>query len=163
MSTPILSTKLYLPPHRSKLVPRPRLIERLNGELDQLPGLILVSAPAGFGKTTLVCEWLRQSDLPAAWISLDESDNDPNRFLTYLSAALRQVDPTIDQIELGIFQSSPAVSPEILLTALINNIATTPSPFVLVLDDYHLIEAQPIHEALTFLLEHLQLFLILLD
>lgn len=155
MSTPILSTKLYLPPQRPDLMPRPRLIERLNGELDQRPGLILVSAPAGFGKTTLICEWLRQSDLLAAWISLDETDNDPSRFLTYLSAALRQVDPTIDQIELGIFQPSPSTSPEVLLTALINDIAATSSPFLLVLDDYHLIEAQPIHAALTFLLEHL--------
>ncbi len=152
--SPLLSTKLYLPLLRPDLIPRPRLIERLNRGLHQRPGLTLVSAPAGFGKTTLVCEWLRQSDLCAAWISLDETDNDPNRFLTYLTAALQQVDPNIGQIRSGIFQTSPSASPEALLTALINEIAATSSSFVLVLDDYHLIEAQPIQAALTFLLEH---------
>lgn len=155
MATPILSTKLYIPPLRPNLTPRPRLIERLNRGLRQAPGVTLISAPAGFGKTTLVNEWLRQSDLCAAWLSLDETDNDPVRFLTYLVAALQQIGHTIGQIGQGIVQTPHSAPTEAMLTVLINEIAATSTPFVLVLDDYHVIKAQSIHHALTFLLEHL--------
>ena len=86
---PILQTKLYIPPIRPELVSRPRLIERLNAGLPAGRKLTLVSAPAGFGKTTLVSEWVARCERPAAWLSLDEGDNDPTRFLTYLVAALQ--------------------------------------------------------------------------
>jgi LuxR family maltose regulon positive regulatory protein len=155
MATPILWTKLYIPPLRPNLTPRPRLIERLNRGLRRTPGVTLISAPAGFGKTTLVNEWLRQSDLCAAWLSLDETDNDPTRFLTYLVAALQQIGHTIGQIGQGTAQTPHSAPTEALLTGLINEIAANSTPFVLVLDDYHVIKAQSIHHALTFLLEHL--------
>ena len=95
METPLLQTKLYISPPRPDLVPRPRLIERLNQGLHRTPGLTLVSAPAGFGKTTLVSSWLQHNERPAAWLSLDEGDNQVTRFLTYLIAALQQIDPAV--------------------------------------------------------------------
>ena len=91
MSTPILATKLYIPPPRPKVVLRPRLIERLNEGLSSGRKLTLISAPAGFGKTTLVSEWVAGCERPVAWLSLDEGDNDPARFLTYLVAALQTI------------------------------------------------------------------------
>ena len=89
MSTPILATKLYVPPPRPKVVLRPNLFERLNEGLHRK--LILISAPAGFGKTTLVSEWVVGCEQPVAWLSLDEGDNDPTRFLTYLIAAMQTI------------------------------------------------------------------------
>jgi LuxR family maltose regulon positive regulatory protein len=159
MTTPLLTTKLYIPPTRPEFVSRPRLIERLSEGLHRK--LTLVSAPAGFGKTTLVSDWLRQLDVPIAWVSLDESDNDPVRFLTYFVAALQTIEARqepagdIGQGALGMLQSPQLPPTEAVLTSLINDIAAIPDRFVLVLDDYHLIETQPIHDALTFLLEHL--------
>src|SRR5919109_1113813 len=93
MSTPVLTTKLYIPPARPNVVRRSRLVERLNGGLQGK--LTLISAPAGFGKTTLLSEWLARCGRPVAWLSLDEGDSDPTRFLTYLVAALRTIAPTI--------------------------------------------------------------------
>ena len=93
MSAPILATKLYVPPPRPKIVLRPRLIERLNEGLSANRKLTLISAPAGFGKTTLVSEWVAECERPVAWLSLDEGDNDPVRFLTYLVAALQTLLP----------------------------------------------------------------------
>lgn len=153
MTTPLLTTKLYIPPVRSELVPRPRLIERLNTGLQRK--LTLISAPAGFGKTTLVTEWLDGVDRPRTWLSLDENDNDPARFLTYLIAALQQMDPAIGPTVQAMLQAPQPPPPESLLSTLINDIAATPHPFVLVLDDYHLIYTLPIHQQLTFLLDHL--------
>lgn len=151
MPTPLLKTKLYIPPVRPGLVPRPRLIERLNTGLHRK--LTLVSAPAGFGKTALVNVWLRSTDQPFAWISLDEGDNDPVRFLNYLVAAFRQVDDEIGQAVQHLLEAPqlPPVKP--LLTELINDIATQSSSFVLVLDDYHTITEPGVHEAVSFLLE----------
>ena len=98
MSTPILATKLYIPPPRPELVLRPRLIERLNEGLHRK--LTLISAPAGFGKTTLVSEWVAErADRPVAWLSLDEGDNDPTRFLTYLVAALQTLDLSRTEVD----------------------------------------------------------------
>ena len=93
MPTPILATKLYIPPPRPKIVLRPRLIERLNDGLSsgRTPGVTLISASAGFGKTTLVSEWVASCGQPVAWLSLDEGDNDPTRFLTYLIAAMQTI------------------------------------------------------------------------
>ena len=146
MATPILATKLYTPPLRPKVISRPRLIERLNEGLHRK--LTLISAPAGFGKTTLVSEWLADCKKPAAWLSLDAADNDPIRFLTYLVAALQTLAPPIGAGVLGVLQSPQPPPIESLLTALLNDI-TIPDPFVLVLDDYHVLDAQPIDQALT--------------
>jgi LuxR family maltose regulon positive regulatory protein len=164
----LLTTKLFTPPTRPELVSRPRLIERLNGGLHRK--LTLISAPAGFGKTTLVTEWLVNLALDAekenqienriAWISLDEGDNDFARFLAYFIAALNRVegmDTTIGEGALTMLQSPQPPPTEAVLTPLINEIAAIPDRILLVLDDYHLIEAQPVHDALTFFLEHLPL------
>ncbi len=153
MSTPILATKLYIPPPRPKVVVRSRLIERLNEGLHRK--LTLVSAPAGFGKTTLVSEWVEEIERPTAWLSLDEGDNDPTRFLTYLVTALQNILPTIGEGMLGVLQSSQSASTESMLTVLLNEISTISDNFILVLDDYHVIDATPVDHALTFLLEHL--------
>ncbi|MBU3916372.1 LuxR C-terminal-related transcriptional regulator [bacterium] len=149
----ILATKLYIPPSRPKAVPRPRLIERLNEGLHRK--LTLISATAGFGKTTLVSEWIAGCDRPAAWLSLDEGDADPKRFLTYLVVALRTISSTIGQGVVGVLQSPQTPSTESILTGLINEITTVPDNFILVLDDYHVIDAKPVDSALTFLIEHL--------
>jgi LuxR family transcriptional regulator, maltose regulon positive regulatory protein len=157
MSTAILATKLYILPLRPKVVSRPRLIERLNEGLPRK--LTLISAPAGFGKTTLVSEWLATCARPAAWLSLDEGDNDLTRFLTYFVTALQTIVPAIGEGMLAVLQSSqPAgipLGPESMLTALLNEITTIADDFVLVLDDYHVIDATPVNHALTFLLEYL--------
>src|SRR6266576_2089689 len=151
--TPILATKLYIPPLRPHIVSRPRLIERLNEGLHRK--LILISAPAGFGKTTLVSEWVEGIERPTAWLSLDEGDNDPARFLAYLVAALQTIAATIGEGVLGVLQSPQPPPPEAILTALLNEITTLPDNFVLVLDDYHVIDAKPVDMALTYLVEHL--------
>jgi LuxR family maltose regulon positive regulatory protein len=155
MPTPILATKLYIPPLRPQVVSRPRLLERLNEGLHHK--LILISAPAGFGKTTLVSEWVEGIERPAAWLSLDDQDNDPIRFLTYLVAALQTIAANIGEGVLGVLQSPQPPPIEAILTALLNDLTTIKDQFVLVLDDYHVIEAQPVDHALTFLLEHLPL------
>jgi len=172
MSAQLLQTKLHIPHLRPDLVRRPRLIERLNaGLLGQSGGfarkLTLVSAPAGFGKTTLLSEWAhsrgRSGTCPTetgpyvAWFSLDEGDNDPVRFLAYCIAALRTVEPDVGEGVLSALQSPRSPSIEAVLTTVINDIAAVPQGdrYVLVLDDYHLITAQPVHDALAFLLDHL--------
>jgi LuxR family maltose regulon positive regulatory protein len=153
MSTPILATKLYVPPPRPKVVLRPRLIERLDEDLYRK--LTLVSAPAGFGKTTLLSEWVAGCERPAAWLSLDEGDNDPTRFVSYLVAALQTIAADIAEGVLGALQSPHPPPTESVLTALLNEISTIPDGFVLVLDDYHVVDARAVDNALAFLLEHL--------
>jgi LuxR family transcriptional regulator, maltose regulon positive regulatory protein len=166
MSTPILATKLYIPPPRPKVVLRPRLIERLNEGLAAGRRLTLISASAGFGKTTLVSEWVADRErgepkVRVAWLSLDEGDSDPTRFLAYLIAALQAIFAGIGAGVLGALESPQPPPTEALLTALLNEIATVPEDFVLVLDDYHIIDAVPVDastsvdDVLTFLLEHL--------
>ena len=153
MSTPLLATKLYIPPPRPNAVPRSRLIARLNEGLHRK--LTLIAAPAGFGKTTLACEWLAGMQHPTAWLSLDEGDNDLQRFLTYLVAALQTIAPDIGQGSLAILQSPQLPPVESLLTILLNDVADNPGHFIVVLDDFHVIDAKPIDYALTFLLERL--------
>lgn len=155
---PILATKLHMPPPRPNLVSRPRLLEKLNKGLTRQ--LTLISAPAGFGKTTLLGEWRRTppgSEWPLAWISLDEGDNDPARFWTYVIVALETLQPGIGENALPLLRAGhPHPSNiESILMLLINDLITIPDNFVLVLDDYHVIETEPIHRALTFLLDHL--------
>ena len=153
MPTSILATKLYVPHTRSTIVARPRLIERLNKGLYHR--LTLISAPAGFGKTTLLSEWVEGCDRPTAWLALDEEDSDLARFLTYLITALQTVAAEIGAAVLPALDSSPLMPIESLLTTLINDIAATQASFILVLDDYHVVDSQAIDDAVTFLLEHL--------
>jgi LuxR family maltose regulon positive regulatory protein len=117
--------------------------------------LILISAPAGFGKTTLASEWLAACGRPAAWLSLDEGENDPVRFVSYLIAALQTIKVGMSEGLLAALRSPQPPPTESILTTLINEIATMPDNFVLVLDDYHVIDSKPVDEALTFLLDHL--------
>lgn len=149
----ILATKLFVPPPQPKAVIRTRLLERLSEGLHRK--LTLISAPAGFGKTTLVSEWVATCDRPAAWLSLDEGDSDLTRFLMYVIAAVQSVAPGIGAGLPGVLTSPQPPSAESILTVLINELATGPDELLFVLDDYHLINAKPIDNALTFLLEHL--------
>ncbi len=159
MSIPILATKLYIPPTRTGVVPRARLIERLNEGLAKGRKLTLISAPAGFGKTTLASEWIATCGTPAAWLSLDEGDNDPVRFLTYLVSALQIHLPKIGVGVLAALQTPQPPPTESILTTLLNEIAAIPGNIALVLDDYHAIEAKPVDQTLLFLIDHLPLHL----
>jgi len=169
LSTPLLTTKLFIPPTRPELVPRPRLIERLNDGLHRK--LTLISAPAGFGKTTLVTEWLQAMGdatppIAIAWLSLDEGDNNYTRFLTYFIAALNRsegFEPTIGEVTLSMLQSPQPPQIETILTPLINEIAAIPDRIIFILDDYHAIESSQVDAVLTFLLEHLppQIYLVI--
>ena len=153
MAMPILATKLHVPPPRPRIVLRPRLDERLDEGLRR--PLTLVSAPAGFGKSTLVAEWVAACGLPAAWLSLDEGDSEPDRFLTYLVAALRNVAAGAGESVLATLGSPEPPPLESMLTPLLNELAAAPTDFVLVLDDYHLVEAKLVDDAMAFLVEHL--------
>lgn len=174
MSGKLLQTKLYVPRVRSSLVPRPRLIKRLNQGWQAGHKLTLISAPAGFGKTTLVVDWGMQmaqsvrvhaqnhnelaNSAPVphmCWLSLDEEDAELLRFLTYFIAALQTALPTIGEDVMAALQSPQPPSAELCLTALINEIASLRNNFILVLDDYHLIDALPADNALAFFIDHL--------
>src|ERR1700728_3495144 len=137
-------------PGRRGFVPRPRLAGALGG------GLVLVCAPAGFGKTALLADWLRSGGRPVAWLSLDAGDNDPVRFWRHVVAALDRARPGTGERVALLFAPAPS-SFEGLVTALINELAAQSgeNPIVLVLDDYHLIDARQVHASLAFLLEHL--------
>ncbi len=150
---PLLLTKLYVPPSRPDIVARPRLMARLT-EGTRGP-LTLVSAPAGFGKTTLVAEWAAGCGRPVAWLSLDERDDDPSSFLAYLVAALRTVAPGIGSGVLVALQSPQPPPLESILTTIVNELSAVSDEVVLVLDDYHVLDSRPDDEALTFLLDHL--------
>jgi len=166
----LLATKLFIPASRSNLVPRPWLLARLDQGLTTR--LTLVSAPAGFGKTTLLSEWLSERQHPAAWLSLDTGDNDLARFLAYLIAALQTMHADVGQVARTLLQSPQPPPTEAVLTMLINDIATAwedasllpGARYALFLDDYHLISARPVHDAVTFLLDHLppQMHLVIL-
>ncbi len=186
MTPPLIATKLYIPPARPGLVVRPRLLERLNRGLQYRPGISLVCAPAGFGKTTLISSWIYDLRLTTgelqtdsvgrekivnlkskiqnrvAWLSLDSGDNDPNRFINYLIAALQQISPEIGATVKGAFQSEQMES---LLTVIINDISRHLADAILVLDDYHEITAAPVHHLLAFLFDYLppQLHVILIS
>jgi LuxR family maltose regulon positive regulatory protein len=156
-----MQTKLYIPATRpdpatrlgTGLIPRPRLIEQLEQGL--AGKLILICAPAGFGKTTLASSWLEHAGLPAAWLSLDEDDNDLARFWTYFIAALQTIWPETGTSVLAMLQSAPLPHSHTLLTPLINDLTEIPEKFILVLDDYHTIEDETIDQALDFFIEHI--------
>jgi LuxR family maltose regulon positive regulatory protein len=186
LSGQLLTTKLYVPPARLDLVQRPRLIDRLNSGLRRGHRLIVISAPAGFGKTTLLSEWVqhlkdtgrrpreygrdpraRPPSIPhpfaVTWLALDNGDNEPSRFLAYLTVALQSVRQDVGQSALKAISSPGRPSAELILTKLIEELSDSAdeppgSPerrVILVLDDYHLIDAPPIHEALAFMLDRL--------
>jgi len=148
----LLTTKLYIPQINVDLVPRPRLYERLDEGL--LCKLTLVSASAGFGKSTLVASWLSKRGRPAAWLSLDQGDNDPARFWTYLITALQTIHQEMGVEAHQIISAPQLHNTEPVIISLINDISQLPHDLILVLDDYHLIEAEPIHTGLSYLLEH---------
>ncbi|WP_409347112.1 LuxR C-terminal-related transcriptional regulator [Paenibacillus sp. MBLB4367] len=153
MSILIVSTKLYIPPPRPKVVLRPRLIDRLNEGMHRK--LTLISASAGSGKTTLVSEWLADCSQPAAWLSLEKGDNDLASFLRYFIAALQTIGTNLGEGAIGLLQSPPPLPTESIMTALVNEITAIPDHFVLVLDDYHVMDDRAIDNALAFLLERM--------
>src|SRR5581483_10675068 len=154
-TTPLLETKLYVPRPRRRLVPRPRLTERLNRGAEST--LTLLSAPAGFGKTTLLAEWLADtsSEPSVAWLSLDEADNQPARFWSYVIAALQTVAPQVGTGALPLLQSSPPPPIETVLATLLNELSAIRTNVVLVLDDYHLVTALEVQDGMAYLIEHL--------
>lgn len=155
MPNPIIKTKINPPTFKRNLVLRNRITASLSEGIQRGRILTLVSAPAGFGKTTLVGEWINGSDIPTAWISLDESDSDPVRFVTYLVAALQTLISGVGDSVLAALQSSQPVSPKELLVTLLNELDSTEDNFLLVLDDYHAIDSNAVDELLTFFVEHM--------
>ena len=166
----LLATKLFIPANDRPLVARPRLLAKLDAGLHSR--VILVAAPAGFGKTTLITEWsaacgVRNTALPLStspplarplhfcWLALDEYDNDPVRFLSYVGAALQTADASLGSALQTLLQAPQLPPLDVLLMTLMNDLESAPIPIVLVLDDYHVITSQPIHDALTFLVEHM--------
>ncbi len=158
----LLATKLHIPRPRPHLVVRSHLLAQLQQGMEQ--ALTLISAPAGFGKTTLLAQWLAHSGMPVAWLSLEAEDNDPTRFLSYVIAALQTLDAQVGTTALEMLRTPQPPSPETVLAVLANDLVSHEGgDFVLVLDDYHVITADPIQRGMAFLLEHLppQLHLIL--
>ena len=155
METTLLATKLFIPPAAPGLVARPRLLEKLKAALTSR--LVLISAPAGFGKTTILSQWIHQAKppIPTAWLSLAETENDPTRFWEYFIAAVRTIRPAVGETAVSLLQASQPVPIESALTDLVNDLTTVQNDFVLVLDDYHFIQSLPVHRGLTFLVEHI--------
>lgn len=157
MSDPLLITKLRSPRLSIHSVSRPRLTRLVNEALQSGHPLTLISAPAGFGKTSLLCEWMLQSGCRVAWLTLDEEDNDPTRFWAYFIAALQTLQEDLGENARAALsaQTQSAQPPELFLTILLNEIAGFSDPFALVLEDCHLINNPAIHAGLTFLIDHL--------
>ncbi|MBO0790969.1 MAG: transcriptional regulator, partial [Ktedonobacteraceae bacterium] len=152
--TLLFSTRLQVPHPKARLVSRPHLVEQLQQGRER--GLTLISAPAGFGKTTLLSQWLAQSSRPVAWLSLEAQDNDPTRFFSSLIAALQTGDLRLGSTALALLQTGEPLSPETVVTLLVNDLVQyAEEDITLVLDDYHVIEAPSIHRALAMLIEHL--------
>jgi LuxR family transcriptional regulator, maltose regulon positive regulatory protein len=150
----LLETKLFVPRPRPDLVLRPRLLGRLDEGLDH-SRLLLLSAPAGAGKTCLLATWVARLDRPVAWLALDERDQEVHQVLRYLVASLQTITPTCGRTALALLEAPPPAPPEIVLTSLLNDLAALPDPTMLVLDDYHVVRAPTVHAAIEFLLDHL--------
>ena len=155
MSENLLLTKLYVPPPNPKVVERPRLIARLNEGLARNSKLSLISAPVGYGKSTLVSSWLATMDCSVAWLALDPDDNDPRRFWTYVVAAIQTIHSDLGKSTLALLQTAQMPSIEGLLGDFINQITTLPNKFILVIDDFHVLEANIIHQGFNFFFDHL--------
>lgn len=149
----LLATKLHVPRLRPGFAPRPRLLERLAEAMGR--DLVLLCTPAGFGKTTLMADWARRGQRPVAWLSLDAGDNDPVRFWRHVGAALDGAHPGVAGRVNALLEDVQPASSEAVVTTLVNELADVTGEVVLVLDDYHLIQAPPVHASLGLLLEHL--------
>ena len=155
MSGVLLATKLYIPALRTGHIRRESLLARLDEGLARGHRLFLVSAPAGYGKSTLIAEWIGARNLTTAWLTLDDGDNDPARCMAYLVAALQTVRPQAGTRTLGMLSTAGSLAPEPLLAPLVNDLNETAEPLLIVLDDYHVIQQQLVHAAVTFLIDYL--------
>jgi LuxR family transcriptional regulator, maltose regulon positive regulatory protein len=155
MAFPILSTKLYIPPVREGAIQRQRLTEKLLSGVNHAGSTVLISGPAGFGKTTLLSEFAREVHMPVAWLSLDEGDNDPNRFWNYLISACQSAIPGIGEAAQDLLRAPAPLPDETIPTLLINDLNSQGKPLALVLDDFHTIQNPNLQTSLLFLLEHL--------
>src|SRR6266496_5135678 len=149
----LLATKIGIPTIRADLLPRSQLLGRLEQAASH--DVVLISTPAGFGKTTLLASWANSTERPLAWLSLDPDDNDPGRFWRYIIAAVDRVHNGIGEQALSLLNASAHPTLKAIVTALLNELAARPDELVLVLDDYNLIVSLAVHDSLAFLLEHL--------
>ena len=158
MSDPLLSTKFIVPPLSPRLVRRPRLLRMLDESLEQNASLTLVCGPAGYGKTIIVSEWLqtvtKTRSLLSTWLTLEHNDNELNRFLTYLVAALQQIDVEIGAGVLKMLHTHKPSPVQVLASLLVNDLSGIHERFILVLDDFHFISVEPINKLIAFLVEH---------
>ena len=159
---PVVGTKLHVPAARRQLVPRPRLTDQLWADSRSMPRLVLIAAPAGFGKTTFLTQWLATADsrrseksLRVGWLSLDEGDSDLSRFLAHVVAALRATDSRLGVEALAWMDADRGFSADEVLVSMVNHLDTTADPTVLAFDDYHVIDASAVHDAVAFLLDNL--------
>ena len=150
---PLIQTKLYRPPVQAGLIPRPRLLDLLNAHWKTRP-LTLISAPAGYGKSVLASMWLDSCDCPRGWVSLDETDNYLHTFIGYLLAAIKRAFPDISFQTQALLETETPLPAPMLARYLLNDLDQIDKPFILVLDDVHLIHDKPILDLLTELLKH---------
>jgi LuxR family maltose regulon positive regulatory protein len=154
MTFSLLSTKFYIPPQRTDSVLRPRLVEKLQAAVEHPRTFTLLSGPAGSGKTTLLSQFVAGLDRPVAWLSLDEADDDPSRFWTYLLAACQRIIPHLGEAALPLLSNTQSLPEDTVPTILINDLVASDAVLVLIIDDYHLVQDSVIHDSLLFLLEH---------
>jgi LuxR family maltose regulon positive regulatory protein len=155
---PVPGTKLHLPSPRRRLVGRARLIDRLRSDGSAVPRLVLVAAPAGFGKTTLLAQWLGADEDArprVAWLALDPGDADLRQFLTHLVAAIRAAEPETGDDALAMLEGDRTTPTEAVLISLVNDLDLLAGPTVVALDDYHVVGTAAVHEAVAFLLDNL--------
>jgi LuxR family maltose regulon positive regulatory protein len=152
MEAPLLQTKFYTPQPQTSHIPRPQLVERINEGIERK--LTLITAPAGFGKTSLLSQWVSQSRRSVSWLSLEEDDDEIARFLSYFILALQNIHEHIGAELLAALQNSQSLQINTFLAMLVNEISLIAADFSLILDDYHVIATTSIHEALVFVLDH---------